>query len=87
MMIRALVIVAIGLANAVLSPPVDAAPTPRDTAARLRELQAERESIEQMPLTERPNRPGHFYGNNVRRARYGKVRVNKYRGVQGPLGF
>jgi Ni,Fe-hydrogenase I small subunit len=27
----------------------------------------ERKAIEQMPLLERPNRPGHFYGNTVRR--------------------
>ncbi|HLA83962.1 MAG TPA: hypothetical protein VJL29_04135 [Thermoguttaceae bacterium] len=25
-----------------------------------------REQIRQMPLLERPNRPGHFYGNTVR---------------------
>ncbi len=27
----------------------------------------QRETIRQMPLLERPNRPGHFYGNTVRR--------------------
>lgn len=26
-----------------------------------------RESIREMPILERPNRPGHFYGNTVRR--------------------
>jgi hypothetical protein len=26
-----------------------------------------RQQIRQMPLLERPNRPGHFYGNTVRR--------------------
>lgn len=26
----------------------------------------ERETIRQTPLLERPNRPGHFYGNTVR---------------------
>ncbi len=26
-----------------------------------------RQQIRSMPITERPNRPGHFYGNNVRR--------------------
>lgn len=60
---------------------------PRGIPAQIRQLQAEREAIEQMPLRERPNRPGHFYGNNVRRVYYRKVRVNKYRGVTGPLGF
>ena len=28
------------------------------------------EQIRQMPLLERPNRPGHFYGNTVRRIYY-----------------
>lgn len=83
-MIRRLAIVAIGLANMMLLQTVDAAP--RAAAARLRETQAQRESIQQTPLVERPNRPGHFYGNNVRRAYYGKVRVNRHRGVRGPLG-
>jgi hypothetical protein len=27
---------------------------------------AERQAIRQMPILERPNRPGHFYGNTVR---------------------
>ena len=26
-----------------------------------------RQEIKAMPITERPNRPGHFYGNTVRR--------------------
>jgi hypothetical protein len=26
-----------------------------------------RQEIRQMPITERPSRPGHFYGNTVRR--------------------
>ena len=35
-----------------------------------------RQQIRQLPILERPNRPGHFYGNAVRRAharRYGNV--------------
>lgn len=28
---------------------------------------AQREAIRQMPITSRPSRPGHFYGNTVRR--------------------
>jgi hypothetical protein len=28
---------------------------------------AERQVIRSMPITSRPNRPGHFYGNTVRR--------------------
>ncbi|HBO44688.1 MAG TPA: hypothetical protein DD670_12300 [Planctomycetaceae bacterium] len=31
-----------------------------------------REQIRQMPLLERPNRPGHFYGNTVRRLNKGR---------------
>ena len=31
-----------------------------------------REQIRQMPLLERPNRPGHFYGNTVRRLYQGR---------------
>ncbi len=27
-----------------------------------------RQEIRQMPITQRPSRPGHFYGNTVRRA-------------------
>jgi hypothetical protein len=27
-----------------------------------------RQEIKQMPITQRPSRPGHFYGNTVRRA-------------------
>ncbi len=37
-------------------------PTPSDTQDRA----ATREAIRSMPLLERPNRPGHFYGNTVR---------------------
>lgn len=33
---------------------------------------AERQAIRQMPLLMRPNRPGHFYGNTVRRLYYGR---------------
>lgn len=28
---------------------------------------AEREAIRQLPILQRPSRPGHFYGNTVRR--------------------
>ncbi len=33
---------------------------------------AQRREIRQTPLLERPNRPGHFYGNTVRNAHYGR---------------
>ncbi|GAA4431852.1 hypothetical protein [Bremerella cremea] len=29
-----------------------------------------RTQVRSMPLLERPNRPGHFYGNNVRRVHH-----------------
>ena len=31
----------------------------------------ERAAIRQMPINSRPNRPGHFYGNTVRRRHHG----------------
>ena len=56
-------------------------------AESVRQLQAEREAIKQMPLANRPNRPGHIYGNNVRRVRHGRVFVNRTRRAPSPLGF
>lgn len=47
----------------------------------------QRQRIERLPLVRRPNRPGHFIGNNIRRLHYGTVFVNQRRGVRGPLGF
>jgi hypothetical protein len=35
---------------------------------------AQRQAIREMPLLMRPNRPGHFYGNTVRRLYYGRSR-------------
>ena len=35
--------------------------------------QMHRQVIRQMPLLERPNRVGHFYGNTVRRVHYRSV--------------
>ncbi|MGO8751302.1 MAG: hypothetical protein ACLQNE_35590 [Thermoguttaceae bacterium] len=43
-----------------------AAPAVRPTVT---ERAAQRQEIRQTPLLERPNRPGHFYGNTVRRLR------------------
>ncbi len=40
------------------------APQPADNGAR---TVSYRESIRRMPLLARPHRPGHFYGNAVRR--------------------
>lgn len=49
-------------------------PNPRNAGARTPVSNASltREQIRQMPLLERPNRPGHFYGNTVRRLYYGR---------------
>jgi hypothetical protein len=38
-------------------------------AARIRRSMT-REEIRSMPIVERPNRPGHFYGNTVRRVHH-----------------
>ncbi len=35
--------------------------------SNMRTQAAHREAIRQMPILMRPNRPGHFYGNTVRR--------------------
>lgn len=35
--------------------------------------------VRQMPLEQRPNRLGHFYGNNVRRRQTGTIFVNRQR--------
>ena len=45
-----------------------------------RETTLSRKEIRSMPILERPSRPGHFYGNTVRR--------NAFRGAQfsGPSG-
>ena len=39
----------------------------RTVATPARARAAQREAIRQMPLLTRPDRPGHFYGNTVRR--------------------
>lgn len=44
------------------------APVVDSAAARA----AERQAIRQTPLLMRPNRPGHIYGNTVRRLYYGR---------------
>jgi hypothetical protein len=41
-------------------------PAVPQTEVAARELS--RQEIRQMPITNRPSRPGHFYGNSVRRA-------------------
>ena len=43
------------------------AETLRTTGETREERAAVRQAIRNTPLLERPNRPGHFYGNTVRR--------------------
>ena len=37
------------------------------SSAAAREMTLTRKEIREMPILERPSRPGHFYGNTVRR--------------------
>jgi hypothetical protein len=50
-----------GLATRVWT--AETTPKPADSQDRA----TTRQTIHDMPLLERPNRPGHFYGNTVRR--------------------
>jgi hypothetical protein len=65
-----LVVVVLGLSS--MATRVWGAETVR-TAEGPRERAGGRQAIRNAPLLERPNRPGHFYGNTVRR-------VNERRG-------
>jgi hypothetical protein len=47
--------------------PAEADPTDRVQPTQRLSQAAFREAIRRMPLIERPDRPGHFYGNTVRR--------------------
>lgn len=85
-MFRGLFIATVGITTTLLAMPSINADR-RAVVANRQVRKVERESIKQMPLTQRPNRPGHFYGNNVRRLHYGKFFTNRYRRVTGPLGF
>jgi len=49
--------------------PAEADPTDRVRSTARLSRGAYRQAIRRMPLLERPNRPGHFYGNAVRRSR------------------
>lgn len=42
-------------------------PTTAKADASAAKTDPSRQTIREMPLLERPNRPGHFYGNTVRR--------------------
>jgi hypothetical protein len=57
----AMFIVRILIASALIA--VSVMPTPTEAAQN----SDSRQSIKSMPITARPSRPGHFYGNTVRR--------------------
>lgn len=54
----------------VVPAPAVSSAAPAVSPAAVRTL--DRQAIRQMPLLMRPNRPGHFYGNTVRRLYYGR---------------
>ena len=53
------------------------------SAVHARETTLTRRDIRQMPILERPSRPGHFYGNAVRR---NSSRGAQYTAPQGSSG-
>lgn len=55
----------------VVSPVVEAA------AAPVGQIRQSERAIKQLPIHQRPNRLGHFYGNTVRRRYYGTLNVNR----------
>lgn len=59
-----------------LGQPLAQAIAPAAAAERLGAVRQQEESVRQAPLMSRPNRAGHFYGNNVRRLRHGTICVN-----------
>ena len=58
---------AVSLSQASAATPAGTNPRPVTRATTLSP-----QAIRQMPLLERPNRPGHFYGNTVRALNYGR---------------
>jgi hypothetical protein len=53
-----------------------AATAPAQSVAPLATVRAAEAAVQAMPLEDRPNRLGHFYGNSVRRAQQGRLCVN-----------
>jgi hypothetical protein len=45
-------------------------------ASPLAAVRASETAVRAMPMEERPNRLGHFYGNSIRRAQQGRLCVN-----------
>jgi hypothetical protein len=72
MIVRPVAIVLLAGAHCLVASAVDA-----------RETTLTRKEIRQMPILERPSRPGHFYGNAVRRGSY---RGAQHSAPQSPLG-
>lgn len=71
-------LLALGMATCLASADTASA-MPRQTSVALRRMPVEvrqdyRSAIRAMPLLERPNRPGHFYGNTVRRIHHRRMR-------------
>lgn len=48
----------------------------QQATTRLGAVRQSEQAVRSMPLESRPNRLGHFYGNNVRRLRHGTLCVN-----------
>lgn len=42
----------------------------------INQVRVSEEAVKRLPLSKRPNRIGHFYGNTVRRLEQGKLCVN-----------
>ncbi len=55
----------------VVVPPVEAVVAP------VGQIRQSEQAIKQLPIHQRPNRFGHFYGNTVRRRYYGTLNVNR----------
>lgn len=77
-------LLALGMATCLASADTASAMT-RQTSVILRRMPVEvrqdyRNAIRAMPLLERPNRPGHFYGNTVRRIHHRRMRRLYYGG-------
>jgi len=79
-------IVVLGTSAALADPTTVVASAGNGTIASRAELRRE---IRAMPILERPNRPGHFYGNAVRRAYYRNMAASQPRevvnGTQAPV--
>lgn len=67
-MLRSLLLAALVVASITLT---------ADAQSRVATIRQSEVAIRQMPIHERPNRIGHFYGNTVRRRHHGTLFVNR----------